>query len=343
MKLPKSMSGGDTTGEVAHSKGESEAPPSRLQVLPGVLLAAGIAGSLLGLLSSSAALVCGVALGALVGNPLHSRTQSLTSPLLALSVMGLGAGMDLRVVGRVGLHGIGYTAVGITIALSAGLLLGRVLRTERDTSVLLSAGTAICGGSAIAALAPVLRAEQRQVSVALGVVFLLNSVALVVFPPIGHVLHLSQLQFGLWSALAIHDTSSVVGATLQYGRQALEVGTTVKLTRALWIVPLTVAMGAAVARGARERSGQRPKRPWFILGFLAAAALATYVPGLHSAAGAVSEGARRTLVATLFLIGANLTRDTLRTVGFKPLVQGVTLWAVVGTGTLGAILAGFIR
>src|SRR5215831_3939431 len=337
------MSGGDTTGEVAHSKGESEAPPSRLQVLPGVLLAAGIAGSLLGLLSSSAALVCGVALGALVGNPLHSRTQSLTSPLLALSVMGLGAGMDLRVVGRVGLHGIGYTAVGITVALSAGLLLGRVLRTERDTSVLLSAGTAICGGSAIAALAPVLRAEQRQVSVALGVVFLLNSVALVVFPPIGHVLHLSQLQFGLWSALAIHDTSSVVGATLQYGRQALEVGTTVKLTRALWIVPLTVAISAAVARGARERSGPRPKRPWFILGFLAAAALATYVPGLHSAAGAVSEVARRTLVATLFLIGANLTRDTLRTVGFRPLVQGVTLWAVVGTGTLGAILAGLIR
>jgi len=257
--------------------------------------------------------------------------------------MGLGAGMDLRVVGRVGLHGIGYTVVGITVALGAGLLLGRALRTERDTSILLSAGTAICGGSAIAALAPVLRAEQHQVSVALGVVFLLNAVALLIFPPIGHVLDLSQVQFGLWGALAIHDTSSVVGATLQYGHQALEVGTTVKLTRALWIVPLTLAVGAVVARGARERSGQRPKRPWFILGFLAAAALATYVPSLHSAAGAVSEVARRTLVATLFLIGANLTRDTLRTVGFRPLVQGVTLWAVVGTGTLGAILAGLIR
>jgi len=185
--------------------------------------------------------------------------------------------------------------------------------------------------------------DMDQVSVALGVVFLLNAIALVIFPPIGHLLDLSQVQFGLWSALAIHDTSSVVGSTLQYGRQALEVGTTVKLTRALWIVPLTFAVGLAVAHGARPRSGQRPKRPWFILGFLVAAALATYVPVLHSTAGAVSEIARRTLVATLFLIGANLTRDTLRAVGARPLVQGVALWAVVGTGTLGAILAGLVH
>jgi uncharacterized membrane protein YadS len=156
------------------------------------------------------------------------------------------------------------------------------------------------------------------------------------------VLDLSQVQFGLWSALAIHDTSSVVGSTLQYGRQALEVGTTVKLTRALWIVPLTFAVGLAVTRG-RERSGERPKRPWFILGFVVAAALATYVPVLHSTAGVVSEIARRTLIATLFLIGANLTRDTLRMVGARPLVQGVALWAVVGTATLGAILAGWIH
>jgi len=337
------MSSGDTTPAAADSKEETKAPSSAVPVLSGVLLAAGIAGSLLGLFSSSAALVCGIALGVLLGNPLVSRTRSLTSRMLALSVMGLGAGMDLRVVGRVGLHGIGYTVVGITVALSVGLLLGRTLHTERNTSMLLSAGTAICGGSAIAALAPVLDAEQHQVSVALGVVFLLNAIALILFPPIGHLLDLSQVQFGLWSALAIHDTSSVVGSTLQYGRQALEVGTTVKLTRALWIVPLTIAVGAAVARGARARSGHRAKRPWFILGFLIAAALATYVPALHPAAGAVSEVARRTLVATLFLIGANLTRDTLRTVGVRPLVQGVTLWAVVGTGTLGAILAGLIR
>jgi len=254
------MGSSQTTSELAGSKEKAKSPPSGLPVLSGVLLAAGIAASLLGLLSSSAALVSGVALGTLVGNPLVSRTRSLTSRLLALSVMGLGAGMDLRVVGRVGLHGIGYTVVGITVALGAGLLLGRMLRTERNTSILLSAGTA-----------------------------------------------------------------------------------TAAAARSLWIVPLTLAVGAAVAHGARERSGQRPKRPWFILGFLAAAALATYVPALHPAAGAVSEVARRTLIATLFLIGANLTRDTLRTVGFRPLVQGVSLWAVVGTGTLGAILAGFIR
>ena len=157
------------------------------------------------------------------------------------------------------------------------------------------------------------------------------------------MLDLSQVQFGLWSALAIHDTSSVVGSTLQYGRQALEVGTTVKLTRALWIVPLTFAVGLAVAHRARERSGQRPKRPWFILGFLVAAALATYVPVLHSTAGAVSEIARRTLVATLFLIEGEPHPRRLRAVGVRPFLQGVTLWAVVGTGTLGAILAGLIR
>src|SRR5215470_9088299 len=194
------MRSGETTSEVADSTKDAQAPSSSLPVLSGILLAAGLVASLLGLLSSSAALVCGVGLGVLVGNPLVSRTRSLTSRLLALSVMGLGAGMDLRVVGRVGLHGIGYTVVGITVALSVGLLLGRMLQTARNTSILLSAGTAICGGSAIAALAPVLRAEQHQVSVALGVVFLLNAVALLVFPPIGHVLGLSQVQFGLWSA-----------------------------------------------------------------------------------------------------------------------------------------------
>lgn len=328
--------------ELAAATGRPNAAP-RLPLVPTVLLGAGMAASVLGLLSSPTALVSGVALGVLLGNPLLSRTRALTSRLLALSVMGLGAGMDLRVVGRVGLHGVGYTIVGISFALGVGILLGRVLGTGRNTSVLLSAGTAICGGSAIAAIAPVLHAEQHEVSVALGVVFLLNAVALVLFPPLGHGLGLSQVQFGLWSALAIHDTSSVVGASLQYGRQALEVGTTVKLTRALWIVPLTVAVGAFVARGARERSGAPARRPWFILGFLAAAALATFVPVLHPAAALVSEGARRLLVATLFLIGANLTRGTLRAVGFRPLVQGVALWAVVGTATLGAILAGWIH
>ena len=335
---------------VESGQGEAPAPrppprdasPSLRRLVAPALLVGGVAASVLGLFSSPAALLSGVALGVLIGNPLVSRTRTLTSRLLALSVMSLGAGMDLRVVGRVGLHGIGYTVVGICFALGVGLLLGRLVGTRGNTSVLVSAGTAICGGSAIAALAPVLRAEHHEVSVALGVVFLLNAVALVLFPPLGHLLGLSQLQFGLWSALAIHDTSSVVGATLQYGRQALEVGTTVKLTRALWIVPLTLAVGAMVSRGAREGSAT-PPRPWFILGFLVAAAMATFVTGLHPAAVLVSEAGRRLLVATLFLIGSNLTRDTLRTVGARPLVQGFSLWAVVGSGTLGAILAGWIR
>lgn len=288
---------------------------------------------------SFAALLIGIALAVTLGNPYAQLTGKYTSLLLQWSVIGLGFGMNLLVVASVGLHGIGYTVIGISTTLVLGYLLARAFDVERDTGVLISVGTAICGGSAIAAVAPTLRAKPNSISVALGTVFTLNAIALVIFPPLGHVLGLSQSQFGLWSALAIHDTSSVVGATLQYGAEALQIGTTVKLARALWIVPLTVASSSLFAQGTEKG---KAKRPWFILGFVIAAAFVTWIPQAQVMGHWIEAIAKRTLVLTLFLIGANLTLATLKSVGIKPLLLGVSLWILVGCGTLAALLAGWM-
>ena len=218
------------------------------------------------------------------------------------------------------------------------------MKTEPNTSLLITVGTAICGGSAIAAVAPVIRAKSEEVSVSLGIVFLLNALALFIFPAIGHHFHLSESQFGLWSALAIHDTSSVVGANLQYGPHALEVGTTVKLARALWIVPVTLIIGFLTRTQNQTGEGVagKPKRPWFILGFVLISALVTWVPSLQAAGHQVEMIARRLLVLTLFIIGSNLSRKSLKAVGLKPLFQGLLLWMIVGATTLGSLLAGWI-
>jgi uncharacterized integral membrane protein (TIGR00698 family) len=204
-------------------------------------------------------------------------------------------------------------------------------------------GTAICGGSAIAAVSPVIRAKDESTTVSLATVFLLNAVALVIFPPLGHWSGLDQRQFGLLSALAIHDTSSVVGSAMQYGPEALLVATTVKLARALWIVPVTLGFAFAWNRNAGKEATAKAPRPWFILGFLTAAALVTWLPGLASAGKVVASIARGGLVVTLFLIGSGLTRATLRKVGVKPLVHGTALWVSVIAGTWGAIRLGWIR
>jgi len=288
--------------------------------------------------SAPIALLTGSLLSLSLGNPYLSQTRKLTHKLLPLAVIGLGAGMDLGVVARVGLQGIGYTVVGIMTALILGTLLGRVLRTPRDTSILISVGTAICGGSAIAAVAPTLKAKDHEISVALGTVFVLNAVALLIFPSIGRQLDLNGTQFGLWSALAIHDTSSVVGATLQYGSQALQVGTTVKLARALWIAPIALACGYLFARGERLSA----KIPWFIAGFLITAALVTWLPHLRPAGHLVETVAKRILVLTLFLVGINLTPQTLKAVGIRPFVQGVVLWVFISSVTLAGIFFGYI-
>ena len=292
---------------------------------------------------AAAALVGGALLALTLGNPLQGRTRAWSQRLLPLSVVGLGADMNLRMVAKAGLHGLGYTALSLVIVLALGWWLARLLKVERDAGLLISVGTAICGGSAIAAVAPVLRAKEHEITVALATVFLLNAAALVLFPTIGHAFGLSQEAFGLWSALAIHDTSSVVGAGLAYGPRALEVATTVKLARALWIVPLTLAIGWLVARRGETAPDAPPlKKPWFIGGFLVMAALVTFVPALQGPGHLVAIAARRMLVLTLFLIGAGLSREALRRVGLRPLLQGLLLWLIVGSLGLGAVKLGLL-
>jgi uncharacterized integral membrane protein (TIGR00698 family) len=291
-----------------------------------------------------AGLTAGVLVALGFGNPWVDRTRPLMPRLLGWSVMGLGAAMNLQTVALVGLQGFGYTLIGLTVTLALGVWLGRWLKVPRNTGLLVSVGTAICGGSAIAAVAPVLHAEEEETGVALATVFLLNAAALLVFPVVGHALHLGERAFGLWAALAIHDTSSVVGAASSYGSEALVVATTTKLARALWIVPLTLVVGIWVARGAQREAGRpRGKRPWFILGFLAAAAAVTFLPALKPAGAIVAKVAVRVLVLTLFLLGLGLSRASLAKVGARPFLQGILLWLLVGSGTLGAILMGWIH
>ncbi|HET7752546.1 MAG TPA: putative sulfate exporter family transporter [Anaeromyxobacteraceae bacterium] len=289
---------------------------------------------------AAAALAAGVFVAVAFGNPLAARTRVLARRLLPASVVGLGGAMDLGAVARTGAHGIGYTVTTIVACAALGVLLSRALSVERRTGILVTVGTAICGGSAIAAAAPVLGADDRETSVSLATVFVLNSVALLVFPLLGHAARLDEPAFGLWAALAIHDTSSVVGAALQYGPVALGVATTVKLARALWIVPVTLAIGLLERRhrGGGGRVSGRP--PWFILGFVAVAALATYVPELRPAGHALAAVARRALVVTLFLIGLGLSRGSLRAVGARPFALGALLWVAMGAGTLAAVRLG---
>jgi uncharacterized integral membrane protein (TIGR00698 family) len=285
-----------------------------------------------------AALLAGVVVALGVGNPHAVRTRRLTRFLLPGAVVGLGAGMNLGAVARAGVQGAGAAAVTIGATLAAGILLGRALRLRSRATTLVTIGTAICGGSAIAAAAPVLGAEDDEVSVALGTVFILNGVALFLFPLVGRWVGLDERAFGMWAALGIHDTSSVVGAALQFGPRALELATTVKLARALWIVPLAFALGVLVHR----RGGRRGPRPWFILGFVGAAAITTVLPALRPAGDVVAAVARQALVVTLFLIGAGMSREAVRAVGPRALLHGATLWIAVAGATLAGVRAGLL-
>jgi uncharacterized integral membrane protein (TIGR00698 family) len=287
-------------------------------------------------LSPPLALTLGLFYGLSFVHPYQADSRNLSKFLLQASVVGLGFGMNLHEVLRAGRSGFVYTAASISFALIFGLLLGKLLRVNQTASILISTGTAICGGSAIAAVAPIVEASDEQIAISLGTIFILNSIALLIFPLLGWTLHLSQEQFGLWSALAIHDTSSVVGATARYGPVALVVGTTVKLTRALWIVP--VALGAAMLK----RSKSRIQWPWFILFFCFAAVANTYIPAFTNFWHVLSNLGKLGLTATLFLIGTGISRATLRTVGVRPLLQGVILWILVGVTSLWLISAGWI-
>jgi uncharacterized integral membrane protein (TIGR00698 family) len=304
----------------------------------GLLLAA------TGLVSPPLALVGGVAFGFVVEHPYRRESAALSKLLLKASVVALGFGVDLHEVLRVGRSGIAYTALSIAGAMIVGLLLGRLLKVERKASFLIAVGTAICGGSAIAAVAPITEANEEEISVSMGTVFLLNSLALLLFPLIGHAMGFSQNQFGLWAALAIHDTSSVVGAAAKYGDQALMVGTTVKLARALWIVPVSLATAAWVRRRRSGTGTQQAKvtMPWFILLFCVASVIRTYATHFAGSYAVLNHLGKIGLTATLFLIGTSLSKRTLREVGVRPLLQGVGLWVVVATVTLVAIHAGWI-
>ena len=255
--------------------------------------------------------------------------------------MALGFGMNLHQVLKAGRSGFLYTALGISFALIVGLALGKLLRVRGNSSFLITAGTAICGGSAIAAVGPILQADDEEMAVSLGTIFILNSIALLLFPLIGNALHLSQSQFGLWAALAIHDTSSVVGASAKYGAEALTIGTTVKLARALWIVPLALATADYKRRTARRSLAGAPTAtfnrvplPWFILFFVLAAVCNTYISGLCEVTKSLFTLGRLGLTATLFLIGTGISRATLKEVGWRPLLQGVLLWIAVGLCSL---------
>jgi uncharacterized integral membrane protein (TIGR00698 family) len=297
----------------------------------------GIILSASGLISPPWALLGGLVYGLALVHPLHVESKQLSRFLLQASVVALGFGMNLHEVVRVGRSGFVYTALSITTVMAVGIGLGYLIHVGKKSSFLICAGTAICGGSAIAAVGPIAEANEEEMAVSLGAVFILNSVALLLFPVVGLALHMTQTQFGLWSALAIHDTSSVVGATAKYGATALAVGTTVKLVRALWIVPLSLLTAAIL------KSKARIQWPWFILLFCLAALLSTLMPGFNPAFAVFSHLGKIGLTVTLFLIGTGLSKETLKKVGVRPLLQGLTLWIIVGSGSLVLILLNWIH
>lgn len=283
--------------------------------------------------SPPVALVLGLAMAQTIGHPYDRHHQKATSYLLKTSVVGLGFGMNAGAALAAGRQGLLFTIAAITGVLALGYLLGRLFKMDKKTAHLIASGTAICGGSAIAAVAPVIRAGENQITVALGTVFILNSVALLLFPVIGHHFHLSQSQFGMWCAIAIHDTSSVVGAAAKYGNEALGIATTVKLARALWIIP--VALLSAVLF---QSKGTKIKIPYFIGLFVIAVLLNTYVPFIQKTSGYLVRLSQAGLTATLFLIGCGLSRKMWKTVGVQPLLQGFILWVVVSGVTLAMIM-----
>ena len=276
-------------------------------------------------------LFIGLAYALLCGQGYPAFNKRISKTLLQYSVVGLGFGMNLYESLASGREGMLFTIISVVGTLAIGMLIGRkLLKVDKETAYLISSGTAICGGSAIAAVGPVIKAKPANMSVALAVVFVLNAVALFIFPSIGHWLSLSQQEFGTWAAIAIHDTSSVVGAGAAYGEEALKVATTIKLTRALWIIPLALATSFIF-----KSKDHKITIPWFILYFVIAILLNTFILDNVPSIGIIISGiARKCLTLTMFFIGASLSTDVLRAVGVKPLIQGILLWIVISVGSL---------
>jgi len=285
------------------------------------------------LITPPLALLLGLIIAQFIGHPYLHLNHKATHILLQISVVGLGFGMNINSAVKAGKEGVLFTVISIIGTLLTGLLLGKLLKIEKKISYLISTGTAICGGSAIAAVSPVIKAGEKQISVALGTVFILNSIALFLFPVIGHILNLSQSQFGLWCAIAIHDTSSVVGAANKYGPQALEVATTVKLARTLWIIPV-----AFLSTLIFKNRGGKVRIPYFIGLFVVAMIVNTYVPFVRHYSHYFTGLAKAGLTLTLFLIGCGLSGKVLRSVGLRPLLQGMVLWIAISVAALLMVL-----
>ena len=282
------------------------------------------------LISPPIALLFGILFVNIFGKVLE--TDSFVKKLLQYSIVGLGFGINLNTAIEAGSQGFLFTVSTIALVMIFGLLLAKILKIDKTIAQLISAGTAICGGSAIAAVAPILKANSKQTSVALGIVFVLNAVALFIFPEIGHFFNLTQNQFGIWSAIAIHDTSSVVGAASKYGNEALQIATTVKLARALWIIPLAFLISIFT------KSEGKIKIPYFIGFFVLAILAGTYLPFLQNFNTIISEISRDTLKVALFLIGAGLSLQNLKNIGIKPLLLGIILWIFISSISLYAVL-----
>lgn len=281
------------------------------------------------------ALFLGLAFALLCGQAYPKFNKKVSKKLLQYSVVGLGFGMNFHASLASGKEGMMFTIISVIGTMLIGMFIGRkILKVNRDTAYLISSGTAICGGSAIAAVGPVIKAKDSDMSVALATIFVLNAIALFIFPIFGNWLGLTQQEFGTWAAIAIHDTSSVVGAGAAYGEEALQVATTIKLTRALWIIPLALATSVIFKNG-----GKKINIPWFILWFVVAILINTYLLDSVPEVGKTIAGlARKGLIVTMFFIGASLSTDVLKAVGIKPLLQGVLLWVVISVGSLAYIL-----
>ncbi|WP_172914893.1 YeiH family protein [Capnocytophaga canis] len=282
--------------------------------------------------SSPIALALGIAFAFTLKTPFPlPKINPVIHRLLKFSIIGLGFGLQLNEALKAGQNGFLITIMSIGFVLILGGLLGKILKLDKILSYLIGVGTAICGGSAIAAISPIIKANGKQISVALAVIFTLNSIALFIYPPVGHLLGLSQEQFGLWCAIGIHDTSSVVGAANNYGEEALKIATTVKLARALWIIPLSL-----LTMWLFKGKSNRIKIPWFIGGFVLAILVNTYLPIPEVITNTITLTAKAGLHLTLFLIGSTLSYETLRNVGVKPLIFSVLLW--IGISLLGLLM-----
>ncbi len=280
------------------------------------------------------ALFIGLAFALLCKRTFPGFNKKASKYLLQVSVVGLGFNMNLYESMKSGQEGMVFTIISVIGVMLLGLLIGRKLKAGRNISYLISSGTAICGGSAIAVVGPLVKAKEDEMSISLGAIFILNAIALFLFPPIGHLLHLTQEQFGLWAAIAIHDTSSVVGAGAIYGTEALHIATTVKLTRALWIIPLALVTSLLF-----KNKNEKMYIPWFILFFVLAMIANTFFPFPASINKEIVFAARKGLTITLFMIGSGLSIDALKQVGLKPVLLGVILWFLISILSLVVILS----